>query len=392
MLLHSVKDIRILATSREALNIPGEVVWRIPSLSVPEASSKKIVDEVQHFEAIKLFTDRAASGKPGFVLNPQNVSPIIGICRRVAGIPLAIEIAATRIKHLGADTILERLEDQFDILSTTSRTVPERQQTLKATIDWSYNLLSEQEQLLFNRLSVFAGDFSLEAIEEACSDEKLNRENIITVISQLVDKSLVVAENQEDGYVRYSWLAPLQQYSLQKLIDSREEEIYRKCHLTYYLKLAEQAYEGQFDSELKWLNKLEQEHDNLIAALNWSFNQAIEEFILLSGYLSWFWWSHSHLNLAEDYLEKALSQDIAKSEGYARAAAGLGKIYAWVRLQNSSRGNFLLNESLILWRQFKNLREEAFVLSEIGYPYFRSGDFETALVYISTESWKSRTC
>jgi len=233
-LMQSVKGIRILATSREALNIPGEVIWRIPSLSFPEPDSGRTIDEIQSFEAVKLFTDRAASGKPGFVLDSRNASPIIHICRRVAGIPLAIELAATRIRHLGADTILERLEDQFNILSTSSRAVPERQQTLKATIDWSYNLLSEQEQLLFNRLAVFAGDFSLEAAEGVCPDEKLDKKSIIPVLSQLVDKSLMTAENREDGSVRYSWLVPLQQYSLQKLIDSREEEIFRKSHLTYY--------------------------------------------------------------------------------------------------------------------------------------------------------------
>ena len=139
-------------------------------------------------EAVKLFTDRAVSGKPGFTLNPQNILPITGICQRVAGIPLAIELAATRIRHLGPESILERLEDQFKILSSSSRAAPERQQTLKATIDLSYNLLTEPEQLLFNRLSVFAGDFSLEAVEGVCPDEKLEKENILSFLSQLVDR------------------------------------------------------------------------------------------------------------------------------------------------------------------------------------------------------------
>lgn len=379
-LLQSVEGIRILATSREALNIPGEVVWRIPSLSFPDPGSKKDIDKVQSYEAIKLFTDRASSGKPGFMLNNQNVSPVVGICQRIAGIPLAIELAATRIRHLGPEAILERLEDQFKILSSSSRTAPERQQTLKATIDWSYNLLSEQEKLLFNRLSVFAGDFSLEAVEEVCMDKKLKKENILPALSQLVDKSLVITENQEDESVRYRCLKPLHQYSLQKLIESGEEEKYREHHLSYYLKMAEQAYEEQFESQLKWLNKLEQEHDNLVAALNWSFNQFIEEFILLSGYLAWFWKNHSHLLLAMDYLKKALSKDVNKSEAYARNLCGLGGML-WLMADKKSRAMNYLTDSLKIWRQRKNFFEKAIVLQNLCIISHISGDFETSIKY-----------
>ena len=178
-LLQSVKGIRILATSREALNIPGEVIWMIPSLSFPAPGSRVVIDEINRYESIKLFTDRAVLGKPGFTVNTQNVSTVAQICSRIEGIPLAIELAATRIRHLGLETILERLKEQFNILSSSDRIAPERQQTLKATIDWSYNLLSEQEQLLFNRLAVFTGDFSLEGAEEVCQDNKLHKEEYI---------------------------------------------------------------------------------------------------------------------------------------------------------------------------------------------------------------------
>jgi non-specific serine/threonine protein kinase len=374
-LLHSVKGLRILATSREALNIPGEVVWRIPSLSFPDTASTKDIDEVQHYDAIKLFADRAGSSKPGFAINIQNVSPVVGICQCVAGIPLAIELAATRIRHLDLETILKRLEDQFNILSTSSRTVPERQQTLRATIDWSYNLLSEQEQLLFNRLSVFAGDFSLEAIEEVCSDEKLENENIITLLSQLVDKSLVIAENQEDESVRYKYLGPLQQYSLQKLNETGKEEKLRELHLLYFLKLAELAYEEQSELQLKWLAKLEQEHDNMIAALNWSDNHSPEQFIRLSGALAWFWLLSSHIIMGKDYLEKALLKDIEKSEVRARALHGLGSILLY--FEDTNRAISIMNESLAIWRQSKNIQEEAIVLREISLLYHSNRDHET---------------
>jgi predicted ATPase len=377
-LLQSVNGIRILATSREALNIPGEVIWGIPLLSLPDPGAKKDLDEIQRYEAIKLFIDRADAGKPGFTLNHQNMAPIIGICQRVSGIPLAIELAATRIRHLGPEAILERLEDQFKILSSTTRRVPERQQTLKATIDWSYKLLSEQEQLLFIRLSVFAGDFSLEAVEEVCSDGKIEKENILILLSQLVDKSLVNSINKEDESVRYKCLDPLRHYTLQKLIESGEEEKQRKQQLSYYLKMAEQAYKEQFRFQLKWMNRLEQEYDNLISALNWSFTQSIENFILLSGYLVWFWEGHSYYSAGKDYLEKALAKSVSKTEAYARVLAGMGiLIYNFANLL--PRTIIVLKESLEIWHKINNLWEEANILRWLSGMYSLSGDYDNAL-------------
>lgn len=377
-LLKSVEGVRILVTSREALNIQGEALVRIPSLSFPDSGTDENIEDVQQYEAIELFTDRAVSGNPGFSLNPQNVSHVVGICQRVAGIPLAIELAATRIRHLGPETILERLNDQFKVLTSSDKTAPERQKTLKTTIDWSYNLLSVQEQLLFCRMSVFAGDFDLEALEGTCSDERVTKDNVINVLSQLVDKSLINIENQADGSIRYKWLMPLQQYSLQKLIESGEEKKQRKKHLVYYLKMAEQAYKEQFDSEFKWINKLELEHDNLIVALNWSFTQSIEEFILLPGYLTWLWRNKSKLQLAVDYLEKALSRDAGKSEAHARNLLGLGQIVLYTG--EIPRSIKLLNDSLEIWRKLKNLWEEAVVLGWLG-SVISSSDQETALKY-----------
>ena len=363
-LLQSVKGIRILATSREALNTQGEVPWRVPSLSFPDKVSKTDIDEALQYEAVKLFTERAASSKSGFTLNPQNTSLVIRICQRLAGIPLAIELAATRIRHLGPEAILDRLEDQFKILTSSCRTAPERQQTLKATIDWSYDLLSEEEQLLFNRLSVFTGDFSLEAVEDVCEDDRLNKDDILSLLSQLVDKSLVNTEYQEDESVRYSCLTPLYQYSLHKLIESGEEEKYRKRHLSYYLDMAEQAYKEQFESQLKWLNKLEQEHDNLVAALSWSLANSNKKFIMFAGYMGWFWYLHGHILLGIEYLEKALSEGTEKSEAYARVLVELGRLL-WM-IADISRALKMIKESLSIWRQHKNLWEQAMVLSLLG--------------------------
>jgi non-specific serine/threonine protein kinase len=377
-LLQSVNGLRILATSREPLNIPGEVIWKIPSLSFPAPGSKEEIEKVQRYEAIRLFTERASSGKPGFYLNPQNVAPLIGICQRVEGIPLAIELAATRIRYMDPESIFERLEDQFKILSSSTRMVPERQQTLKATIDWSFNLLSEQEQLLFNRLSVFAGDFSLEAAEEVCADDELQKENILPVLCHMVDKSLVITENQADESVRYRYLVPIQQYSLNKLISAKEEEKYRERHLLYYLTMAEKAYNEQLRSQLKWLSSLELEHDNLSAALKWSDNNSPEEFMRLAGALAWYWNMHSLILEGKDWLEKARSKDTGKSEPYARILHGFGMIVFYTG--DISRSISLLIESLKIWRKFNNLWEEAFVLSYLGF-LLGTGDQKTGLEY-----------
>jgi len=372
-LLHSVQGIRMMATSREALNVTGEVVWRIPSLSFPDTESIKDIERVGKYEAIKLFVARAALSKPGFTLNPKNVLSVAHICQRVEGIPLAIELAATRIRHMGPEVILARLEDQFKILSSYGKAAPDRQQTLKAAIDWSYDLLSEQEQLLFTRLSVFAGDYSLEAVEEICSDEKLKKEDILSLLSQLVDKSLTIAEIQEDESVRYRCLEPLRLYSLQKLIDSGEDEKIRKKHLDYFLIIARVAYEVQLESQVvEYVNKLEQEHTNLKAALNWSFTQFIEEYIQLSGYMSWFWYMHSHILTGRDYLERIITSKTVRSEGYARALGGLGLMLIF--FGDFNKAIDLWDESIGIWRQFNNLWEEAIYLSYTGSIQHSIGD------------------
>ena len=377
-LLQSVEGIRILATSREALNIYGEVVWMIPSLSFPAPDSKVLIDETDRYESIKLFTDRAALGKPGFKVNTQNVSVVAQICSRMEGIPLAIELAATRIKHLGPETILERLEDQFKILSSSSRIAPGRQQTLKAAIDWSYDLLSEQEQLLFNRLSVFAGDFSLDAAEEVCQDNKLIKEDILSLLSQLVDKSLIIAIRQEDESVRYRYLEPIHQYSLQKLIAGNEETDFRKKHLEYYLKMAEKAYEEQFESQLVWLTKLKQENYNLNSALNWADQNCPEEFSILVGYLSWFWVVVTNFLSGKQYLEKALSKGSKGTEAYARTLCGLG--YLAFYFKDRDYVFDLLNKSLSLWNRLNNRFEEAIVLSHLSMSHQNiSKDMEEAV-------------
>jgi non-specific serine/threonine protein kinase len=195
-------------------------------------------------------------------------------------------------------------------------------------------------------------------------------------MSLLVDRSLVYTTKGVDQSQRYNRLETLRQFEYKKLHEQKEEEAIRQLHLDYYLKLSEQAYAEQFQSQLKWLNKLEQEHDNLVAALNWSLTESRKMFILLAGYLGWFWYLHSHLILGKYYMEKAISDDTEKSEAYARVLTELGR-HAFYSTEKSEPIE-LMKKSLNIWRKTKNLRELAIVLSSLGRHASRTDDPETA--------------
>jgi len=378
-LLQSVTGLKILATSREALCVQGVKVWRVPSLTLIDPKSIIDVVHARDSEAVLLFTDRARLNNPEFELEPDNVNEVVTICNKLDGIPLAVELVASRTRHMNTNMILERFSDRFDQLASSDANTSKRQQTLQATIEWSYNLLTDGEKLLFVRLAVFSGGFDLEAVEEVCADDQLPEKNILDILSRLVDRSLVYTKKGPDQSLRYNRLETLRQFALKKLQLQKEVERIRKLHLEYYLKLSRNAYAEQFESQLKWLNKLEQEHDNLITALNWSFEKFNEKFIQLVGYLGWSWYLHSHYLLGTDYLEKAVSADKEKSESYARVLAELGRIQ-WYG-GDHPRAVKIMKESLAIWRKYKNLKEQAIVLSLLGRHASATDDHETRLKY-----------
>ncbi len=216
-------DLRILATSREPIGIPGEVAWRMPSLSLPPLQSPASDPQsLGQYEAVRLFVERAQAAAPGFVLMERNAAAITQICRRLDGMPLAIELAAASVRVLTVAQIAERLDDRFNLLSTSIRTAPVRHQTLRATIDWSYALLAEAERAVLRRLSVFAGGCALEAAEAVCADTRVSSGSILDLLSRLVDKSLVVTQAQVDG-TRYHLLDTIRQYAGERLREADEE-------------------------------------------------------------------------------------------------------------------------------------------------------------------------
>jgi non-specific serine/threonine protein kinase len=224
-LLRASGDVRVLATSREPLGLAGEMISRVPPLSLPDG--KRSPEEVVRCEAVQLFVDRATAARAGFSLTPLNMEAVVEICRTLEGLPLAIELAAARAKTLTPQDIRARLSDRFRLL-TGGRG---RHQTLRSTIDWSYDLLPENERALFRRLSVFAGGFDLQAVEAICGDS-------LDTIEHLVDKSLVIVEQLSDERLRYRLLETLRHYAAARLAEVGEEEAARERHFTYYLDLA----------------------------------------------------------------------------------------------------------------------------------------------------------
>ena len=371
-------QIKILATSREALNIMGEKIWRVPSLTLLDPKAVIDIESARRSEAVMLFADRARLSNPEFNLASDNVDQVATICYKLDGIPLALELVASRTRHMDPKTILEKFGDRFEEISTIDPGISKRQQTLQSTIEWSYNLLSEQEKTLLTRLVVFNGSFDLNAVEAICTDERLPEADIIDVLSRLVDRSLIHTIRNADHPLRYGMLETLKQYAQKEIIIQKEEIAFRMRHLQYYTKIAEQAYTEQFESQLYWLNALETEHDNIISALNWSYVQYREYFIKLSSYLGWFWFLHSHYNIGNEYLEKALEIDAEKTADYSRSRFALANLLFWRGDQD--RYTRLMHESLAFWRQENNLLEEAIVLSWIGSNIY-SGDPEEGAKY-----------
>jgi predicted ATPase/DNA-binding SARP family transcriptional activator/DNA-binding CsgD family transcriptional regulator len=322
-LLDSCPHLRILATSREALGIAGEVRWTVPSLSMLDPQSADTVEELERSESARLFVERASARRPGFTLTPDNTQAVAQICHRLEGIPLAIELAAARVGALSIKQISERLTDSLKLLTGGDRTQVPKQRTLRGTLDWSHELLSTNEKKLFGRLSVFAGGWTLEAAEEVGADGSIEGSDVLDLLGRLVDKSLVVAEAEAQGAVRYRMLEPIRQYARERLEESEEAEAIQRRHAEFFLALAEEAEpEVEGPQQAAWLERLEAEHDNLRAALSWSLERGEEAELGLrvAGALGQFWYLRGYLGEGRRWLEEALAKSSPASTA-ARANA-----------------------------------------------------------------------
>jgi len=342
-LLHACLQLRIIASSREALGIEGENAYRVPSLSLPDPKSG--IKVIEGSEAVKLFMERAAAVLPEFQMTEANAMVIAQICQRLDGIALAIELAASRVKMLKVEQIASRLDDAFRLLTGGSRTALPRQQTLRALIDWSYNLLADDEKIFLLRLSVFMGGWTLEAAEAVCGNA-----DALDLLTHLVDKSLVSVDLEHGDEPRYYLLETVRQYAREKWVESGDGDSTREKHFNFFIEFAEKAEpEVRGFNQLQWLNRLDTEFDNLRAALEWSQNNDPESFLRLASAL-WRFFSLRGYATDEEWLPYALSitQNLktkVRARALARAAFN-SKYYDPQRGKNWSNEAETLSRSL----------------------------------------------
>jgi non-specific serine/threonine protein kinase len=422
-LLRSAPSIRIIATSREPLGLAGEAIFYVPSLNVPDPDRRWNPEKLAQFEAVRLFVDRAASGAPGFSLTENHAQSIAEICVRLDGIPLAIELASARTKYMPVEQIVSRLDDRFQLLTGGNRGTLPRHQTLRAAIDWSYDLLSEGEQVFFRRLSAFTGGWTLEAAAAVCTNHGVPEMETLDQLARLVDKSLVLYSEQSSRG-RYRMLETVRQYAMARLEETGEMAAVRQKHAEYFLSFAEKAapYLMSVDRSV-WLEQLDEEHSNLRTALSWFDDQgAGEPGLALSSFLWRFWEIRGHLGEGRKWLERMLFLAHGGEGSLTRASALLGAgafaFYqgdystaearyaeslheyrtlgdrsgvAWVLIyiawMTNDRGDFAsarsyAEESLALFQEIDEQQGMAWALGRLGLVEFFQGNFHTALPYL----------
>ncbi|WP_461012474.1 BTAD domain-containing putative transcriptional regulator, partial [Streptomyces capparidis] len=329
-LLAAAPEVRILATSRETLGVGGEAVWAVPPLEPPYAATETGPATLRHSSAVRLFVARAAAAAPGFALTADNASAVAAVCRRLDGIPLALELAATRVRALGVHELAARLDDRFRLLSAGRRDVPRRQRTLRATIDWSWELLTEPERAVLRRLSAHADGCSLPAAEAVCAGDGVAAEDVAELLSRLVDRSMVAVAGDARGH-RYRLLESVAAYGAERLRESGESQRVRSRHDAYYAEFAERAARRLRGPEQRqWLDHLDREHANLRAAVESAARHGRPDLALrLVNALAWYWFLRGRLGEARRLLDLALGAagpEPTAASGSASAAAEAG---AW---------------------------------------------------------------
>src|SRR5215207_540885 len=383
-LLGSCPRLRILATGRTALEVAGEVNWVVPSLSLPgPRQGAPTAEELAGYESVRLFVERARYRNPSFALAAGNVQAVAEVCRRLEGIPLAIELAAARIGVLSAGQIAERLDDALGLLRAGGRTADPRHATLRGTLDWSFELLSEPERELFRRLSVFAGGWSLEAAEAVGVGERIDEGDVLDLLSKLVDKSLVVvnagAEQQEDAS-HYRMLEPIRQYARERLEESGQADAVRNRHAASFLVLAERAGpELRGPRQVEWLKRLDTERDNVRGAMRWLLGKGESERAARMGWALWlFWWMHGHFTEGRRWMEEALAKGVTMpASARAKALFVAGTMADGQADRRSAEP--LLEESLGFFRELGDKLGSALALSGTGLVAVGQGRHERGI-------------
>ncbi len=378
-LLADCPQLNVLVTSRAVLHIHGEHEFPVPPLALPDLTQLPKSEALAQYAAVALFLQCAQAARPDIQLTPANAHAIAEICVRLDGLPLAIELAAARVKLLPPQILLTRLEHRLHVLTSGARDAPVRQQTLRNTLAWSYNLLDAEEQRLFRRLCVFVGGCTLEAVEGLYTALGEMPAEVVDGVASLMDKSLLRQVEQEGEEPRLLMLETIREYGLEVLSESSEIENIRRAHTAYYLRLAEDAAPQLLGrQQATWLERLEREHDNLRAALRWSLEQAAHEearqstgdgremALRLGGALWGFWWVRGHWSEGRNFLERAL----AVSEGIEASSVGAKALFAAALLafvqSDYERAEALSEGSLALYREVGDPWGVAFSLLTLG--------------------------
>lgn len=409
-LLITCPGVAILATSREVLGVEGETVFSVSPLLTPDSQHLPALDKLTRFDAVHLFVERARSARPGFGLSPSNAPALAQIVNRLEGIPLAIELIAARMRYLSVEEIAQRLDHNFLLLSQNSRLSVHRHQTLWASTDWSYQLLQEPERILLRRLAIFTGTWDLTAAEEICASHRatikgtrsalLPKQDILSLLSHLVDKSLIVIIGQVDGCNRFHMLETIRQYAYEKLLEQGESEEVRARHLAYFGALAEALAPGLYGrQQVRVLDRLEHELDNLRLALDWAIQSDIEAELRLATALWRFWHIRCRWTEGIGWLERGLARVQALRLVWdqeqlpyfterldhlrIKALAALGAHY--VMLYNNSKAKIVLDECLAYYRRMmpEYPLELAFVLKWYAWTKFTEGQVEQAMASLS---------
>jgi predicted ATPase/DNA-binding CsgD family transcriptional regulator/Tfp pilus assembly protein PilF len=380
-LLHNCPHLRLLATSREGLGVSGEVNHPVPPLSLPDPGRPTTIEELEGYGSARLFLERALYRPSSFALTPENAGAVAEVCRQLEGIPLAIELAASRVSVLAVEQISERLSDSLGLLTGGGRTLASRQRTLRGSLDWSHALLDEAERKLFGRLAVFAGGWSLEAAEAACSEDGIERGDVLGLLGGLVDKSLVMVRTTANSVPRFRMLEPIRQYAREKLDESGEADAARGRHAAFFLARAEEAEPELAGAQAApWVRLLKEEHDNLRAALSWALERQKAGLGLRFGAALWrFWLAEGYLSEGRRWLERILADGDQRQER-AKALEGLGWL---VQYQGDiERAKAVYEEMLKVSRESGDGGNIATALNSLGTLAVSAGDNELARRYL----------
>lgn len=374
-LLSFCPKLKIISTSREPFNIQGEIIYKIPPLSMPEKIRNKSFEELSDYESVKLFLERANSVNANFLLTHYNIYDVAELCKKLDGIPLAIELAAKRINVLPVDKILSRLDDRFKLLTGGSATALPRQKTLKALIDWSYDLLNQNEQLLLQRLSVFMGGWNLEAAEEICSDDNIDQYEVLDLVNSLHDKSLITF-NECDGVGRYGMLESIKFYAQEKLTD--RDDLMRK-HFEYFLNITsvvKQKEKGM--DQLQWLELVDEELDNVRKDIQWASENSSEDAYRIVINVFDFWQNKGYLKEGFASLMKVKNSieipDIKlKADLLFRIARICYELGKFEELEEYS------TEALELYREINDKEGILKALNTLGLKFYTEMDYDGAI-------------